>query len=204
MLLYELLTGTTPFDKQRLRSAAWDEMLRIIREEEPPKPSTRLTDSQDSLPSISAQRHTEPAKLTKLVRGELDWIVMKALEKDRARRYETASKFAEDVQHHLDDDPVVACPPSSSYRVRKFVRRNRASVMVTGGIAAALVISGAFAIVAHNRHLQEREAQVALRQARLDKRDAEFRAEQAEQRGSWLSSRQNSRTRLASTRRLIV
>ena len=89
VLLYELLTGTTPFDKQRLRSAAWDEMLRIIREEEPPRPSTKLS-TIDTLPSVAANRQIEPAKLTGLVRGELDWIVMKALEKDRNRRYESA------------------------------------------------------------------------------------------------------------------
>src|SRR5512139_173941 len=106
--MYELLTGSTPFDKQRLQSAAWDEMLRIIREEEPPKPSTRLSDSKDSLPSVSAQRQTEPAKLTKLVRGELDWIVMKALEKDRSRRYETASGLSSDIQRYLNDEPVLA------------------------------------------------------------------------------------------------
>src|SRR5205814_4534712 len=94
VLLYELLTGTTPFAPKRLRQAAFTEMLRIIREEEPPKPSTRLSDSGDSLPSISAQRRTERKALTKLVRGELDWIVMKALEKDRTRRYETASGLA--------------------------------------------------------------------------------------------------------------
>jgi len=94
VLLYELLTGTTPFSKERFKQATYDEIRRIIREEEPPKPSTRLSDSTDSLSSISAQRQTEPAKLTKLVRGELDWIVMKALEKDRSRRYETANGFA--------------------------------------------------------------------------------------------------------------
>src|SRR5262249_13389142 len=94
VLLYELLTGVTPFDKERLRQAPYDEIRRIIRDEEPPKPSTRLSDSKDSLPSISAQRDMEPAKLTRLVRGELDWIVMKALEKDRNRRYESASGFA--------------------------------------------------------------------------------------------------------------
>ncbi len=137
VLLYELLTGTTPFNKQRLGSAAWDEMLRIIREEEPPKPSTRLSDSQDSLPSISASRHTEPAKLTKLVRGELDWIVMKALEKDRGRRYETANGFAMDIQRYLSDEPVQACPPSKLYRFRKFARKHKA---VVGTASAALLI----------------------------------------------------------------
>ena len=89
----------------------------MIREEEPPRPSTRLSASKDSLPSISAQRQTEPAKLTRLVRGELDWIVMKALEKDRNRRYETANGFALDVQRYLADEPVQACPPSAGYRL---------------------------------------------------------------------------------------
>src|SRR5262249_278101 len=94
VLLYELLTGSTPLTRQRVKEAALLEVLRVIREEEPPRPSTRLSESKDSLPSISAQRQTEPAKLTELVRGELDWIVMKALEKDRNRRYETANGFA--------------------------------------------------------------------------------------------------------------
>lgn len=125
VLMYELLTGTTPFDKRRLRSAAWDEILRIIREEEPPRPSTRLSESKDSLPSVSARRRSEPASLTKLVRGELDWIVMKALEKDRVRRYETAIGLANDIQRYLKDEPVAACPPSATYRFTKFARRNR-------------------------------------------------------------------------------
>ena len=112
VLLYELLTGTTPLSHERLTQAAFTEMLRAIREEEPPKPSTRLSDSKETLPSIAAQRHTEPARLTKLVRGELDWIVMKALEKDRTRRYETASGLAHDIEHYLHDEPVLACPPS--------------------------------------------------------------------------------------------
>jgi serine/threonine protein kinase len=110
VVLYELLSGQTPFDQQRLRSAAWDEMLRIIREEEPPKPSTRLS-SASTLPSIAANRSLEPAKLGALVRGELDWIVMKALDKDRGRRFETANQFAEDIEHYLSDQPVLACPP---------------------------------------------------------------------------------------------
>ena len=140
VLLYELLTGTTPLDHKRLKEAAFDEMLRIIREEEPPKPSTRLSASGEALPSISAQRHTEPAKLTKLVRGELDWIVMKALEKDRNRRYETANGFAADVQRYLADEPVQACPPSAGYRLRKFARRNKGPVLAASLVLAALVV----------------------------------------------------------------
>ena len=124
VLLYELLAGSTPFEGKRLHEAAFDEMLRIIREEEPPKPSTRLS-SIDTLPSIAANRHTEPARLSKDVRGELDWIVMKALEKDRNRRYETASGFAADIERHLHDEPVEAGPPSAAYRFRKFAQRNK-------------------------------------------------------------------------------
>ena len=100
------------------------EMLRVIREQEPPKPSTKLS-TADGLPTLAANRGTEPAKLTRLVRGELDWIVMKALEKDRNRRYETANGFALDVQRYLADEPVQACPPSLGYRLRKFARRNK-------------------------------------------------------------------------------
>ena len=108
VLLYELLTGNTPLSHKTMKEAAHAEILRMIREEEPPKPSTRLSDSGEALASISAQRHMEPAKLTKLLRGELDWIVMKTLEKDRNRRYETAKDFAADVQRYLDDEPVQA------------------------------------------------------------------------------------------------
>jgi tetratricopeptide (TPR) repeat protein len=139
VLLYELLTGTTPLDRKRLKQAAFTEMLRIIREEEPPKPSTRLSDSKDSLPSISAQRHLEPAQLTKLLRGELDWMVMKALEKDRSRRYETANGFAMDVQRYLAGEAVLAVPPSASYRLRKFARKHRAALTVAAVIALLLV-----------------------------------------------------------------
>src|SRR5581483_9344579 len=123
VLLYELLTGSTPLSHKRLKEAAYGEILRMIREEEAPKPSTRLSDSGEALASISANRHMEPAKLTKLLRGELDWIVMKCLEKDRNRRYETANGFAADVQRYLNDEPVQACPASTRYRLRKFVRR---------------------------------------------------------------------------------
>jgi serine/threonine protein kinase len=140
VLLYELLTGSTPFDRKRLRSAALDEVLRILREEEPPKPSTRLSTSGENLPSIAAQRKTEPAKLSRLVKGDLDWIVMKALEKDRTRRYETANGFARDVQRYLADEAVEAGPPSAWYRVRKFVRRHRAAVITATAFVTMLVV----------------------------------------------------------------
>jgi serine/threonine protein kinase len=139
VLLYELLTGTTPFDSQRLKAATFDELRRIIREDEPPRPSTRLAQSLETLASIAAQRHTEPAKLTKLIRGELDWIVMKCLEKDRNRRYETPGALAQDVERFLRDEPVQACPPSAWYRFRKFVWRNRAAFAVAAIAALALV-----------------------------------------------------------------
>ena len=136
VLLYELLTGTTPLERERVRQAAYAEILRRIKEEEPPKPSTRLSDSGDKLASIAATRGTEPARLTRAVRGDLDWVVMKALEKDRARRYDSASGFARDVQRYLDGDPVEAGPPSRAYRLRKFAHKHRAGLAV----AAAFVV----------------------------------------------------------------
>jgi serine/threonine protein kinase/tetratricopeptide (TPR) repeat protein len=138
VLLYELLTGSTPFRKERLRDTALDEMLRIIREEEPPRPSTRLGDD-GSLPSLAACRQMEPARLTGLVRGDLDWIVMKCLEKDRSRRYETASGLARDIQRYLADETVEASPPSSAYRLRKFLRRHRGPVLAASTIFLLLV-----------------------------------------------------------------
>jgi len=141
VLLYELLTGSTPLTRKRIHSAAYVEILRMIKEEEPPKPSTRLNDSGDALASISAQRHTEPAKLTKILRGELDWIVMKTLEKDRNRRYETANGFAADVRRYLNDETVLACPPSALYRFRKFARRNK-SVLISASVLAFAMVLG--------------------------------------------------------------
>jgi eukaryotic-like serine/threonine-protein kinase len=135
-MLYELLTGTTPLEHKRLTEKGVIEALRIIREEETPCPSARLSTVKE-LASISAQRHTEPAKLTKLMRGELDWIVLRALEKDRRRRYESASALAADVQRYLNDEAVEACPPSAGYRLRKSVRRNKGLVLA---VATSLVV----------------------------------------------------------------
>jgi serine/threonine protein kinase len=141
VLLYELLTGSPPFTRKELERAGMLEMLRVIREQEPSKPSTKLS-TAEGLPTLAANRGTEPAKLTKLVRGELDWIVMKALDKDRSRRYETANSFAADVLHYLHDEPVQACPPSASYRVRKFARRNKAGLVLAGTVLFCLVLLG--------------------------------------------------------------
>ena len=138
VLLYELLTGTTPFDPKRLREAGLNEIQRIIREEEPHKPSTRLS-TLDTLPLIAAHRGIEPRKLGLQIRGDLDWIIMKALEKDRTRRYDTAAGFAADVQRHVADEPVLAGPPSAGYRLRKFVRRNRTGVMTACAVLALLL-----------------------------------------------------------------
>jgi WD40 repeat protein/serine/threonine protein kinase len=139
VLLYELLTGTTPFDRQRFGEAAFDEIRRIIREEEPPRPSTRLSTLGDTMAAVSAQRKMEPGKLSALVRGDLDWIVMKGLDKDRTRRYETASALAADVLRYLSDEPVEARPPSAGYRLRKFVKRNRRPVVAAAALLLALV-----------------------------------------------------------------
>jgi serine/threonine protein kinase len=111
VLLYELLTGSTPLERKRVQTAAFNEILRLIKEEEPPRPSRRLSSSGAALATISQQRRTEPAKLTRLVSGELDWIAMKCLEKDRTRRYDTATSLARDVERYLHDEPVEACPP---------------------------------------------------------------------------------------------
>ena len=133
-MLYELLTGITPFDKEKLYSAAFDQALHIIEMEEPPKPSLRLS-SSDSLPSVAALRHVEPQRLTGLIRGELDWIVMKSLEKERARRYESAAGLARDIERYLHDEPVEACPPSRVYRLRKFIRRNKTVVLSSAAVS---------------------------------------------------------------------
>jgi WD40 repeat protein/serine/threonine protein kinase len=139
VVLYELLTGSPPFSRKDLEKVSVLEMLRVIREEEPSKPSTKLSTAAGR-PTLAANRGTEPAKLAKLIRGELDWIVMKALEKDRNRRYETAIGFAMDVQRYLADEPVQACPPSAWYRFRKLARRQKRALAMIAVLALAAVV----------------------------------------------------------------
>jgi len=184
VLLYELLTGSTPFSGTELRSAAYDEIRRIIRDVEPPAPSTRLSQNGDTIAHVAASRQTEPKKLGLVVRGELDWIVMKALEKDRQRRYESASGLGADIARYLGGEAVVAAPVSRAYRLRKFVRRNRGSVSAVGAVAAALIIGVvAFAWQAQIAR-QQRDLAVAAQHAEAEQRRAaeEQRAAAAAQR----------------------
>src|SRR6516165_10034477 len=137
VILYELLTGLRPLDAKRLRKAALTEMVRIIKEEEPSKPSTRVS-TDESAPSLAALRHTEPKKLAALLRGELDWVVMKCLEKHRDRRYESANGLARDIERYLANEVVEARPPSPGYRVRKFVSRYKGQVVAAGLVLLTL------------------------------------------------------------------
>jgi serine/threonine protein kinase/tetratricopeptide (TPR) repeat protein len=156
VLLYELLTGTTPFEGEALKKVGYDELRRIIREEEPPAPSRRLsTLSAERQSTVSERRGVDGRRLDRLLRGELDWVVMRALEKDRNRRYESASALAADIECYLADEPVEAGPPSAVYRLRKFVRRNRRSVAAAGVIAAALVAATVVAWRAERRATTE-------------------------------------------------
>ena len=139
VLLYELLTDTTPFDPKQLRDSAYTEVQRIIREVEPPKPSTRLSTMGAGLQALAARMGTEPRKLNQLIAGELDWIVMKCLEKDRSQRYETANGLAQDVQRYLDDEPVEASPPSATYRLRKLARKHRGRTAAAGAVLLTLL-----------------------------------------------------------------
>jgi WD40 repeat protein len=180
VLLYELLTGTTPLTAERLRRTAFLELLRTIREEEPPRPSTRLRDSKESLPSISARRQTEPARLRRLLRGELDWIVMKALEKDRGRRYQTANALARDIERHLNDETVEARPPSAGYRWGKVLRRNKGPAVAAGGIVMALVLGLVGTLIfAAGEAEQRRQAGENARLAKEEKNAALYHAYRA-------------------------
>jgi tetratricopeptide (TPR) repeat protein len=140
VMLYELMTGSTPLERARLNRAGYVEILRRIKEEATPKPSTRLCTAGDAMATISARRKTEASQLSRLMRGELDWIVMKALEKDRSRRYETASGFARDIRNYLSGEPVEACPPSASYRLWKFARKHWTALVAASAFIALLAL----------------------------------------------------------------
>jgi serine/threonine protein kinase/tetratricopeptide (TPR) repeat protein len=174
VLLYELLTGATPFEKERLKRANLEEVRRIIQEEEPPRPSARVSTLGAELSTVSERRRVEPERMSLTLRGELDWIVLKALEKDRNRRYESASALAADVQRYLNDEAVEACPPSSWYRVRKFARRHRTTLVMVGIVALALMATTAVSV------WQTSVAQDALRQSEKDRKQAETDRKQAE------------------------
>ena len=152
VLLYELLTGTTPLEHERLLDVGFAEILRRIKEEEPPKPSTRLSVSPERLESIAAVRGIEPSRLTRAVHGDLDWIVMKAIEKSRTRRYESADGFARDIQRYIDGDAVEACPPSAVYRLRKFGRKYRGPVAVAAAFAGLVLAAAGISIALAVRH----------------------------------------------------
>ena len=181
VLLYELLTGNTPFDRETLKQACFDEIRRMIRDVDPQRPSDRLsTLNAIQLSTIADRRQMDPRVLRQQVRGELDWIVMKALEKDRNRRYESACAFAADVQHYLNDEPVEACPPTVSYRLRKFAHRNRQLLITAGTLAAVLVATTLLSVwQAVQSRLAERRAETAQTQAEADRAQAQEDRERA-------------------------
>jgi serine/threonine protein kinase len=165
VLLYELLTGVTPLDAEMLRKGAFDEIRRMIRETDPPKPSTRLLALGDRLTEVAKHRDVEPAALSRLIRGDLDWITMKALEKDRSRRYDTAGVLAQDVECHFKDETVTARPPSAAYLLSKFLRRHRQAVTVAILITFAILAGVAVATMEHAE--KRRASEHAAIQSRL-------------------------------------
>ena len=193
VLLYELLVGMTPFDRQRLRSAALHEMLRIISEEEPPRLSRRFT-TTDSSAEIAARRNIQPEELSHMLRGELDWIVTRSLEKDRTNRYQSVSELADDIQRHLSGEAVAACPPTLRYRMGKFVKRYKVAVVVTCLVILLLSISSA---VGWSLYREAEVAREAESEARTDAESAKFAAEQRKQEAE-------SRLKLARVSRLAA
>ena len=184
VLIYELLTGSTPLQRKRLKQAAVLEVLRLIREEEPPRPSLRISTTAE-LPSIAACRNVEPRKLSALMRGELDWIVMKALEKDRDRRYETANGLAADLRRYLDDEAVQACPPTAAYRLSKFAKKYRVALATACAFVVVLVGATVISVWQAVRANQARAeavlayaAETQQRREAQDQRDRAFKAEE--------------------------
>ncbi len=193
VILYELLTGVTPFDRERLRAAALDEIIRILRNEEPPKPSTRVSTSMGKPSTAAADCRTEPGKLLALLRGDLDWLVMKALDKERDRRYETAASFAADIERYLNGEPIEARPPSALYRLRKNAARHRVALTTIGIVLITLVAAitlttwqGVRAIVAEKEtratleRLKDEAYERALNEALLSGANADDLIQRAE------------------------
>jgi eukaryotic-like serine/threonine-protein kinase len=203
VILYELLTGLRPIDAKRLQTAAITEMIRIIREEEPSKPSTRLS-TDESLSSLAALRQTEPRKLMALLRGELDWVVMKCLEKHREGHYETASALARDIERYLADETVEARPPSAGYRFRKFLRRHRGPVVAASLVLLALVggiVGTTYGLMLADRALAKEAKQRDMAQANAAKAlraaDAERNAKEREAEQRAKAEKARDRTRQA-------
>ncbi len=174
VLLYELLTGSTPFESDQFKDVGLDEVRRLIREQEPPRPSTRISTMGKAATTVSEHRRTNPVELSNSLRHELDWIVMKALEKDRTRRYESANDFARDIRRYLHDEAVEACPPSTVYRLRKFTRRHQGAVIATTAVSLALILGAGVAAGQAYRATKaekyaEEQLQIAQDQERLAK-----------------------------------
>ncbi|MCA9183119.1 MAG: serine/threonine protein kinase, partial [Planctomycetales bacterium] len=199
VLLYELLTGTTPLEGTSLREAAWQEMLRRIKEEEPPKPSHRLS-SSGTLRQFAAVCQAEPTQLTKMVHGELDWIVMKCLEKDRTRRYETPNGIARDLQRYLADEPVEACPPSKLYRLRKSARKYRLALITAASFLSLILLGLIVSISLASAAMKARNEAVLARQvaetALASESIARTEAEEARKRAELLVTQLHTATRL--------
>ncbi len=199
VLLYELLTGNTPFDRVTLKQAGYDEMRRIIREVDPPKPSARISTLKAADQSTIAQQHrVEPSKFSQLLRGELDWIVMKAIEKDRNRRYETAIGLARDIDRYLNDQPVEACPPSTAYRLKKLFRRNKASVLATSLVVLAMLVAAGMSVM-----LGIRESQAAQRRLFVQRGINDVLTEVARLRGQTSTTTLGNQTALTLAREQI-
>jgi len=176
VILYELLTGSTPLESQQLKVAAYNEILRLIKDVEPPKPSTRLSGSA-SLPSIAAQRSIDPKQLSKSLSGDLDWIVMKTLEKDRSRRYETVSALVNEIHRYLDGQPVEACPPSTAYRLRKFASRHRTWIVVAAAFLFLIMSSSVLSWILLARAQVARNLALAAQASSQKERDRALGAE---------------------------
>lgn len=170
VVLYELLTGSTPLERRRLKQAAYTEILRRIRDEDPPRPSTRLSGSGEALSSISARRRIDPGRLTRLIKGDLDWIVMRAIDKDRARRYDSAGGLARDIERYLAGEPVEAGPPSAGYRLGKLARKHRGVIATAGAFVGLLVVAaGVSTALAVREHRAQTRALELARAAEVER-----------------------------------